>query len=316
MTSLAMASAMTAPAVAQQWPARPVRIIVPFPPGQAADIVTRLVAESLSVALERQVIVDNRPGAATIIGTELAARAAPDGYTILAGGSSALTIIPHLYRKLPYDPLKDFAPITIIHNVAFVFCVNPSLPVKSISELIALAKQRPGEVTFGSPGSGSTAHLSQVIFASAAGIQLTHVPYKGAIASLTDLISGQISLVAEVTPAVSPLVKAGKIRALGVSSAQRTPFMPEVPSLQEQGIKGYDVIGWTGLVAPTGTPEAILDRMNSEVLKILARPEVKQRLFDLGLVPLGFSRERMARFLRSELAKWGEAVRMSGARIE
>ena len=308
--------AMAAGAHAQQWPVKPVRVIVPFPPGQAADIVTRLLAEPLSQSLGRQVVVENRPGAGTMLGTEMAARAAPDGYTLLAGGSSALTIVPHLQRNAGYDTLRDFAPITIIHNVAFVFCVNPSLPVKNISDLIALAKRRPGEVTYGTPGNGSTSHLAQAMFAAAAGIKLTHVPYKGAVASLADLIAGEISLVAEVTPAVLPNIKAGKIRPIGVSTLDRIPFLPDVASLHQQGIRNYDVIGWTSFVAPTGTPEPILDRLNAEVIKILGTPQIQKRLYELGLVPLGYSRERMAAYLKSEIAKWGEAVRISGAKVE
>ena len=301
---------------AQTWPAKPVRIIVPFPPGQAADIVTRLVAEPMSHSLGRQVIVDNRPGAGAMLGTELAARAAPDGYTLLAGGSSALTIIPHVQKNVPYDAIRDFAPITIIHNVAFVACVNPAMPVKSVKELIALARKRPGDITYGSPGNGTTAHLATAMLAAAANVKLTHVPYKGATLSLADLIAGEISLVTEVMPAVLPHIKAGRVRPLGVTTAERTPFLPDVPSIQEQGVKGYEVIGWTGLVAPTGTPDAILDRVHGEVMKILKMPDVQKRLYDLGLVPLGFTRERTASFIKSESAKFAEVVRISGARVE
>lgn len=201
--------------------------------------------------------------------------------------------------------------------MSFVFCVNPSLPVKSISELVALAKWRPGDITYGTPGSGTTSHLTQAMFAAAAGVTLTHVPYKGgAAASMTDPIGGQISLVAEVTPAVLPYVKAGKIRAIGASSATRIPFLPDVASLREQGIKDFDVMGWTGIVAPTGTPEPILVRLNTEILKILNTPEVKKRLDDLGMVPVGDSREHFGASLKTELATWGKAVKLSGVSVE
>ena len=305
-----------APAFAQQWPARPVRVIVPFPPGQTADIVTRLITEPLSTVLGKQVVVDNRPGAGTLIGTEMGAKAAPDGYTILAGGSSALTINPHIYKTIGYDTLRDFAPITIIHNTIFVFCVTPSLPVKNIPELVALAKRRPEELTYGSSGSGTPQHLAMALFASMANVKMTHVPYKGAVASLTDLIAGQISVVAEGNPTVTPYIKAGKIRPLAVSSAERSPFTPELLTLQEYGFKGYEILGWTALVAPTGTPEPILERLSTESIRIINSPEVRKRLNELGLGALGYSRERSATFLKRELAKWGEAVRISGARQE
>jgi tripartite-type tricarboxylate transporter receptor subunit TctC len=306
-----------AAAFAQTWPARPIRVIVPFPPGQTADIVTRTITEPLSAVLERPLVVDNRPGAGTLVGTEMGAKARADGYTILAGGSSALAINPHLYaRNIGYDTLRDFAPITVIHNTIFVFCVHPAVPAKNVSELIALAKRRPDEMTYGSSGPGTPQHLATALFASRADIKLTHVPYKGAIASLTDLMAGQISLVAEGTPTVIPHVRSGKLRAIGVSSADRSPFMPEVQTMQEQGLKGYEVLGWTAFVAPAGTPSPILDRLSVESIKIINSPEVKKRLYEWGLGALGLSRERSTEFIKAELVKWGEAVRISGARLE
>ncbi len=314
LTALACLTATTS--FAQPWPARPIRIIVPFPPGQSADIVTRLFTEPLTVALGRQVVVDNRPGAGTLIGTEMGAKAPPDGYTILAGGSSALAINPHLYKGIGYDTLRDFAPIMIIHNNIFALCVNPTLPVRNVAELIALAKRRPDEITYGTSGPGTPQHIAMALFAAATNVKLTHVPYKGAVGSLTDLLAGQISIVAEGTPTVLPHVRSGKLRPVAVTSAERNPFMPEIPTMQEQGIKGYEIIGWTSFVAPTGTPEPILERLSTEAVRIIGSPEVKKRLFDLGLSPLGYSRERSAAFLKAELAKWGEAVRISGARVE
>ena len=316
-TTLAIVCGFVAASVsAQQWPARPIRVIVPFPPGQTADIVTRLVTEPLSGALGRQVIVDNRPGAGTLIGTEMGAKAAPDGYTILAGGSSALTINPHIHKNIGYDTLRDFEPITVIHNTTFVFCVHPAVPAATIAEYIAPARKRPQELTYGSSGPGTPQHLAMALFASRADIKLTHVPYKGAVASLTDVMAGQISIVAEGTPTVMPHVKSGKIRAIGVSSSERTPFMSDVPTLQEQGIKGYEVLGWTAFVAPKGTPAPILERLSTESIKIINSPEVRKRLHEMALGPLGYTRERSGAFFRAELAKWGEAVRISGARVE
>ena len=303
-------------ALAQQWPAKPVRIIVPFPPGQAADIIARLLAEKMSPALGQQVIIDNRPGAGTMVGSELAAKSPPDGYTYLAGGSSALTINPFLYSKLAYDTLRDFAPVTQMVSIAFVLCVNPSLPVHNVPELVKLAKARPGQLTFGSTGNGGTNHIALALFASRTGIELVHVPYKGAAPSLADLVGGQIAMVAETTPTVLPHIKAGKIRPIGVLSLKRIPFLPDVPSFDEQGVKGYDITTWTSLVAPAGTPPAILDRMNAEAVKAIKSPDVQQRLTDMGFVGVGSTREQFGAFLKSELAKWANAVKISGAHIE
>jgi len=303
-------------ASAQQWPVKPVRIIVPLPPGQGADIIARLLAGKISPALGQQILVDNRPGAGTMIGSELAAKSPPDGYTFLAGGSSALAINPHLYAKLAYDTLRDFAPVTQMVSIGFVLCVNPSLPVSSVPELVKLAKQRPGEISFGSTGNGATNHIAQSLFASMMGINLIHVPYKGAVPSLTDLIGGQISMLAETTPLVLPHLKAGKIRAIGVLSIKRNPFLPDVPTLDAQGVKGFDMNTWTGLVAPAGTPPAILDRMNSEAVKALRTPEAQQRLNELGFVGVGNTREQFDAYIKSELARWANAVKISGARVE
>ena len=314
---LSLFGVIGAPASAQQWPTKPVRFIVPFPPGQAADIATRLFAGPLSTALGQQVVVENRPGAGTMIGTQLVAKSAPDGYTILAGGSSALVIGPHVYKNTGYDTLKDFAPITKVNVTSFVFCVNLSLPVKSIPELVALAKRRPGEITYGTAGAGSAQHLTQAMFAAVTGVTLTHVPYKGgAVASITDLIGGQISLIAETTPAVLPHVKAGKIRPIGASSVTRISFLPDVATLQEQGIKDFEVTGWTGIVAPAGTPEPILARLSTEILKILNTPEIIKRYYDVGMELGSSSREHFGAALKKEHAMWANAVKISGVTVE
>jgi tripartite-type tricarboxylate transporter receptor subunit TctC len=305
-----------ASAFAQQWPAKPLRIIVPFPPGQGADIVGRLVAERLTVVLGQQVIVENRPGAGSMLGTEYAAKVPGDGYTLLIGGTSALVINPHLYSKLGYDTARDFAPITNLASLPMVICVNPSFPAHNIQDLIKLAKRRPGEVTYGSSGNGSTDHLTQALFASAAGIRLTHVPYKGSSASMTDLIGGQIAMATATTPGAVPYVRAGQIRALGVTSIQRSSFLPQVPTLDEQGVRGFNVIAWAGLVAPAKTPLPILDRLNSEVVRMLETSEMHKRFQDLSMAPIGDTREQFGAFLRAELATWGEAVKLSGAKIE
>ena len=306
----------TAPVFGQQWPARAVRIIVPFPPGQAADIIARAIAERLSPAIGQQVFIDNRPGAAGSIGTELAAKAPPDGYTLLAGGSSALAINPHLYPKLTYNTLRDFAPVTQIVAIAMVFVVNPALPVRNLNDYIALAKRRPGELNYGSSGPGSTSHLVTATLAVRAGFTLNHVPYKGAVQSLTDLIAGELSLVAETPTTVIAHVQSQKLRAIAISMNRRIPQLPDVPTVDEQGIRGYDLSTWTSLVAPAETPPAILDRLNADIVKIIAQPEMQKRLFDMGFIPIGNSREQFGAFLKSEHAAWAKIVQESGAKVE
>jgi tripartite-type tricarboxylate transporter receptor subunit TctC len=301
---------------AQQWPTRAVRIIVPFPPGQAADIITRIVAERLSPALGQQVIVDNRPGAGAAVGTEVGAKSSPDGYTFVAGGSAALAINPHLYQKLGYDTPRDFAPVSQLVAIAMVFVVNPSLAARDLHEFIRLAKQRPGELNYGSSGSGSTSHLVSAALAARAGITLIHVPYKGAVQALTDLITGQVMLVADTPPTVVPHIQAKKIRPIATSMLKRIPQLPNVPTVDEQGVRGYDLNTWTSIVAPIATPPAILDRMNAEIMKIIAQPEVNKRLIEMGFIPVGSSREQFARFLAAEYASWAKIVQASGAKVE
>ncbi len=303
-------------ASAQEWPSKPVRIVVPFPPGQGADIIGRLLAERLTPVLGQQVAVENRPGAGSMIGTAYAAKMPPDGHTLLIGGTSAMVINPHLYADPGYDTLRDFAPIANLASLPMIICVNPSFPARNISELIKVAKQRPNEITYGSSGNGSSHHLIQALFAAAAGIELTHVPYKGSTASMTDLISGRIAMLADTMPAVLPHVKSGRIRAIGITSLKRSSFFPDVPSLHEQGLKGFDAIAWAGLFAPAGTPAAVLDRLNSEVVKVLNTQVMQKRFEDLAMAPIGDTRAEFDRFVKAELVRWGKAVKMSGAKID
>jgi len=306
----------TGSAFAQQWPARPVRIIVPFPPGQAADIITRLVAERVGTALGQQVIIDNRPGAGAALGTELAARSAPDGYTFLAGGSAALAINPHLYKNLGYDTPRDFAPVTQLVDIAMVFVVNNSLAARNLSDVIQLAKKRPGQVTYGSSGNGSTSHLVTAALATRAGITLSHVPYKGAVQALTDLISGQIVLVADTPPTVMPHIQSNKLRAIATSMGKRIPQLPDVPTVAEQGLPGFNLNTWTSIVAPKAVPDPILDRMSVEIVRIIAQPEVNKRLIEIGFIPVGSSREQFAAFLAAEYANWAKIVQAAGAKVD
>jgi tripartite-type tricarboxylate transporter receptor subunit TctC len=307
---------LPATAPAQEWPSKPIRIIVPFPPGQGADIIGRLLAERLTPVLGQQVVVDNRPGAGSMVGTAIAAKTPGDGYTLLIGGTSAIVINPHLYADPGYDTLRDFAPITNVASLPMMICVNPSFPARTIQDLIKLAKQRPNDITYGSSGIGSSHHLIQAMFAAAAGIQLTHVPYKGSTASMTDLIAGRIVMLADTMPAVMTHVKSGKARAIGITSIKRSPFFPDVPTLDEQGLKGFDAIAWAGLFAPAGTPTPILDRLNSEAVKALNTPAMQKRFQDLAMISIGDSRADFDRFVKAELARWGKAVKDSGAKID
>ena len=303
-------------AAAQQWPARPVRAIVPFPAGQAVDLITRMLAERMSVGLGQQIIVENRPGAGSVLGSEFVARATPDGYTFLAGGSSALAINPFLFSKLSYDTLRDFTPISTLVSLTYVFCVHPTFAAKDMRDFTRIARQRPGEITFGSSGNGSTNQLILEMFARAVSVNLTHIPYKGATQSLTDLIAGQITVVAETTPTVLPYLRSGRLRPLGVTSIKRNPYLPEVPSIDEQGVKGFEGYAWSMFVAPVATPDPIVDRLNAETVKAMRTPEVAKRLQEMAVAPVGDTREQAMVFLRAELERWGNAVKLSGAKID
>jgi tripartite-type tricarboxylate transporter receptor subunit TctC len=304
------------PALSQGYPSRPIRLIVPWPPTGTVDILGRTLGQKLGENMAQSVIIDNRAGANGIIGSDAGAKSPPDGYTLLAGGSAALAINPHLYPKLGYNTLRDFAPVTQIVAIAEVFVVNPALPVQNLDDYIRLAKQRPGELNYGSSGAGSTSHLVTAALATRAGITVNHVPYKGAVQALTDLIAGQLTLVAETPPTVIPHVQSKKIRPIAISMIKRIPQLPDVPTVDEQGIKGYDLNTWTSLVAPAGTPAAILDRLNADITNIIAQPEVQKRLVDMGFIPVGNSREQFGAFLKAEYANWAKIVQVSGAKAE
>ena len=304
------------PARSDDWPSRPLRIVVPFPPGQGADITARIIGERLSQALGQPVTIENRPGAGGTLGADITAKAAPDGYTLGMAGPATMSIGPSLYSKLSYSPTADFAPVARMNTVPFVFCVNAASPVQNIKDLIALARTRPGEVTYGTSGNGSTSHLVQALFAELAGIKATHVPYKGSAPNITDLLGGRTTFTAETAAAVMPYLQSGRLRGIGVSSIKRIPFLPDIPTLDEQGIKGYDAIAWAGLVAPAGTPAPILERLNAEVVKIVATQDVQQRFGSLAMIPVNESREQFAAFLRADSQQWASAVKISGATAE
>jgi tripartite-type tricarboxylate transporter receptor subunit TctC len=316
MIWMLLAMLVSQAALAQAWPARPVRLIVPYAAGAGInDIMARLVGQHLGPGLGQPVVIENRAGSGGIAGTEAAAKAAPDGYTFLMTNVSLVTSA-YMYPKLPYDPQKDFVPVTLVATSPLMLVVNPSVAAKSVQELVALAKANPGKLNFGSGGVGSTPHLSAELFKSAAGFDAVHVPYKGGAPALNDLIGGQLSFMIENMPGTMPFVKSGKLRALAVTSAQRSPLDPALPTMAESGVAGYEVVGWQGLFAVAGTPPAIVARLQAEVAKELRLPVVRARLASLGAEPVGSTPEEFGAFVRAEHARWGKVIREKGIRSE
>ncbi|MSP97605.1 MAG: tripartite tricarboxylate transporter substrate binding protein [Betaproteobacteria bacterium] len=312
LTILAISAAAAAEIA---YPTKPMRLIVPYVPGGGVDFVGRTLAQKLSESWGQQVIVDNRPGGGTNIGTELVARAAPDGYTLLIGGVPN-TANAALYKKLPYDVVKDFAPVILLDTAPNVLAVHPSVPVKSVRELIALAKTRRGALTYASAGIGSSNHLSGELFRTMAGIEIVHVPYKGGGAAVTDLMAGQISMYFGTTPSTMSHVRTGKLRALGVTTAKRTPAAPDVPTIAEAGLPGYEQSAWHGLLAPAGTPQATITKLHAEVLHALRSSEVAERFAAQGIDVIGSSPAEFAVFIKQDLAKYEKLVKTAGIRID
>lgn len=296
---------------AQSYPSRTVRIIVPYAAGGNTDITARAIGARLAEVFGQQVIVDNRPGGGTNIGSELAAKAAPDGYTLFMGGASN-AINMTLYAKPPYDTLRDFAPIALCVKGANVLSVHPSLPAKNLKELIALAKQRPGQLNFASSGLGSSNQMAGELFKMMAGINIVHVPYKGNAPALTDAIAGNVEMVFSGVPALVPHIKSGRLRAIAIGSLKRFSAIPEVPTFDESGLKGYEATTWFGLMAPARTPKEIVARLNTEVGRILASPDLRQRFVSDGLEPIGGSPEEFAKFIRDEIAKYAKVIKNAG----
>jgi tripartite-type tricarboxylate transporter receptor subunit TctC len=311
--ALSLATATWAQA---DWPSRPIRMIVPFPPGGPTDIVARPLAQKLAETLGQQVVIDNKGGAGGTIGADFVAKSPPDGYTVLMGTVGTQAINATLYPALAYDPVRDFVPVTLIAAAPVALVVHPSVAAKSIAELLALAKQKPGELTFGSAGSGTPGHLSGEIFKSMTGAPIVHVPYKGSAPAVQDLLGGQIKLMFDPVQSVLPHIKSGKIRAIAVSSARRSAVLPEVPTIAEGGVAGYETTAWWGVVAPAKTPRQIANRLHAAIGKALANADVKGRLADIGIETVGSGPDDFAAFQRAEIAKWGRAVKMSGAKVD
>ena len=318
LRSFALALLALAPclAPAQSWPSRPIKYIVPFAPGGTTDILGRMVAAGLASALGQPVVVENKPGQAGSLGAAELARAAPDGYTVGGGTVSSHAINVSLYSKLSYDPMKDFAPITMLATLPNVLVVHPSLNVSSVAELVALLKASPNKYSFGSAGNGTSQHISGEMFKIATGTQMQHIPYKGSGPMIPDLLAGTIQLSFENITTAYPPVKAGKLKALAVTSAKRSFMATEVPTMQEAGLAGYDISSWQAMYAPAGTPGEIVARLQSEVAKILHAADNAKRLRDLGLEPGGIAPEELAAQMRAEIPRLGKVVRESGARVD
>ena len=313
---LAATSLWTAAAIAQPYPSKPIRLIVPYPPGGGTDIFARIVGAKLGEALGQQVVIEQRPGAGGVIGAEAAAKAAPDGYTLVIGQASNLAINPNLMSRLPYDPVRDFAPITLIATSPNLLVVHPSLPVHSVKDLVTLAKNRPGSINYASAGNGSPGHLAAEYFKTVAKINLVHIPYKGATPALTDVIAGQVSLYFTSPVAAQPYVQSGRLRQIAVTSGQRFPPLPDVPTIAEAGYREVDMTSWWGLLAPAGVARDIVARLNAETLKVLGTTEMKERLAGQGAVVVTNTPEQFAAYIKTEITNWSRIVKASGARLD
>ena len=317
LAAIALSSLLgTNGAIAQTYPTRPVTVIVPYAPGGATDLLARMIGQKLEQRLGKPFVIENRPGAGTVIAAQAAAKAAPDGYTLLMGTSTPLAINASLHKNLPYDPSADFVPLALVASVPFVLVVNPSLPVKSVGDLIRLAKDKPGFLSYGSSGPGSPHHLYAELLKSMTGIEMTHVPYKGSVPALTDVVANHIPLMFVDLAPVQPMIKDGRVRALGVSSANQVASLPDVPPIAAT-VPGFEAVAWQMLVAPANTPKDVVDTLHRELKAILAVPETKQQIVDLGMIPRDTPPvDELVRYVKSEIVRWDAVVKKSGAAIE
>ncbi|MDQ0139483.1 tripartite tricarboxylate transporter substrate binding protein [Cupriavidus necator] len=315
LAAAALFLALAPGARAQGYPSKPITIVVPASPGGAIDLVARLVGQKLTAAWGQSVVVDNRSGATGIVGTDLVAKAAPDGYT-LALVASSHAINPSMVRKLPFDTVKSFEPVALTHVVPLMLVVSPSVPAKSVKELVAYGKAHPGALSFASSGSGGAPHFSGELFKSMAGIDMIHVPYKGSTLAHPDLTSGRVSLMFDTVAAIGPQVKAGKVRALAVTTTKHAAIAPQVPTMAEAGLPGYDTSTWGGVLAPAGTPRAVIDKLNAGINQALAAPDVRERLLAAGIEPAGGSPAQFAGFIQTEMVKWARVARDAGIQPE
>lgn len=304
-----------ATACAQSYPGKPIRIVVPFAPGGGADIIARILGQKMTENWGQQVVIDNRAGASGNIGAEIVVKAGPDGYTLLMA-SSALAINPSVYKSVPYDAVKDFAPITQPGLLPNILVVHPSVPVKTVRDLVTLARSKPGQLSYASAGAGTGTHLAAEMFKIMAGVDMVHVPYKGGGALITDLLGGQVALTFATLPSVMPYVKSGRLRAVAMTTTKRWPGLPEVPTVAESGFRGFEISTWIGLLAPAGTPRDVVNKLHGEVVRILRLADVRERFNDLGIEPVGDTPDHFLQYIKSELAKYAKVVKESGARLE
>ena len=304
-------------AIAQSaYPSKPIRIIVPFPPGGGNDVIARVVAQKLSDKFGQQVVVDNRAGANGIVGLQALMQSAPDGYTLAVAAAGPMAVNPSLYQKLPYDPIKDFSPITNLVNFPLLLVTHPSVPAKTTNELVALAKAKPRQLFFASPGSGNSGHLAGELFNSMANVQTVHVPYKGQGPALSDLIAGQVQMLYSSIPSVLPQVRSGQLNAIAVGSAKRLASLPDIPTISESGVPGYEAYSWVGLVAPAKTPRDIIQKLYGEIADILRQKDVAEKLLGQGAIPIGDTPEQFAQYIRAEIDKWGAVVRSANIKAD
>lgn len=314
--ALSLCAATNALAQASAYPTKPIRMIVPFPPGGPTDVVARLIGIKLSERWGQQVVIDNRAGAGGTIGAEMAARAAPDGHTLVMGSTANMAVNVTLYPKLSYDPVKDFIPVNLAAITPNLFVVHPSHPANNVREFIALAKAKPGTINYATGGVGTPSHLAAELFKTMAGIEMNHVPYKGSIPALTDIMGGQVTLMFDSMASALPLVQSGKLKALAQTGSKRVGALPDLPTVAESGLPGYEVAGWFGVFAPAGTPREVVNKLSTEISRILALPDVKARYSALGAEPGPGNPDEFAAFLKSEITKWAKVIRESGAKLD
>jgi tripartite-type tricarboxylate transporter receptor subunit TctC len=311
-----VAAAAWQPAYGQQYPTKPIRMILPYPPGGGSDTIMRPFVQYLSERLGQQIVVDNRGGGGGSIGMEAVARAAPDGYTILTALTAQLAVNPAMYKSLPYDPIKDFAPITLFADGPYLLVVSPSLPVKSVMELVEYARKNPDKISYASSGNGSGGHLAAELLKSMTGVKMVHIPYKGGGPALTGLLSGEAQVLFAPYASARGHIKDGRIRALGVTTARRPKAIPDIPTIAEAGVPGYNTGVWYALLAPAGTPRAIIDRLHRETVAVLNKPEFNKLLVEQAIDPIGNTPEELAKFIKDDLDKWAKVVKEAGIRIE
>ena len=303
-------------AAAQAYPNKPIRLVVPYAPGGAAGTLGRILGDRLAASLGQPVLVDHRPGGGTLIGNDAVAKAAPDGYTLVMGTVTSHAMASSLNLRMPFDPEKDFAPISLIASLPFVLVAHPSVQPRNVRELVAAAKARPGHFTFGSAGNGTSNHLAGELFKSAAGIRMVHIPYRGSAPALVDVLGGQISMMFDLTATALPQIAAGKVKALAITSPKRSPLAPDVPTMAEAGYPGVEVVSWFGILAPAGTPPAIVSQLNAEIVKAMQLPEVKTQMAGLGAEAITSTPQEFAAYIASERAKWARVVRDAGIKPE